>query len=65
MDITHQTVASNRMKRLTSNTKNSARAQWACLTYVRIRQIMIVHRIIVEGDFVLENKSNRKICCIE
>jgi hypothetical protein len=66
MDITQHIVASNRMKRLTSNTKDSARAQWACLTYVRVRQIMIRHRIIVEGNDVLENKrSNRKICCIE
>jgi hypothetical protein len=67
MDITHHTVASSRMKRITGrNTKESARAQWACLIYVRVRQIIIRHRIIVDGNDVLENKrSNRRICCAE
>jgi hypothetical protein len=67
MDITNHTVASNRMKRLTvKNTKDSARAQWVCLKYVLVRQIMIRHRIIVDGNDVLENKRRkRKICCVE
>jgi hypothetical protein len=52
MDLTRHTVAGNRMKRLVSDSKDSTRAQWACLTYLRVRQIMISHRIIVEGNGV-------------
>lgn len=60
MDISHHIVASNRMKLLMSNKKDSARTQRACLTYVRVRQIMIIQRIIVEDDDVLESKRSNK-----